>query len=264
MLRKYVVGTVAAIGVAFSAGSVWAATISQSFATTEKLEAGSVVVTAAENSVALAEPDKADSLVGVVIPASGATVNFSGTNTQVEVATSGTATAFITDIGGPIKAGDRLAASPIKGVAMKATDSGKSIGVAGVDFSPDETTRRVEVTSTTGQTKQVAVGKIPIEVQVTYFEPAGKIVPDEVQGLANSLAGKDVSLARLVMSGLILGTTIIVVSLMMYSAVRGAIAALGRNPLAHKKIYRGLAQVTLVSVGILATGVTAIYLLLRT
>ena len=187
---------------------------------------------------------------GVVVAPSASSLSLSAASGQVQVVTSGRAEVFVTMAGGAIKLGDSIAVSQISGVGMKATTSGRVIGVAQADFTSPSPR---------------GLGEIPVEIQVTNFTPpttgGGAIIA--VQNLANSLAGRPVASTRLLAALVILFIGVVSSTVLLYAAVRNSIVAIGRNPLARTAIFRGLAQILAVIIAILTVSGLAIYLVIR-
>lgn len=252
-----------AIMVAFSP-SVMSAAISQGYRADGPLEAGTLVsIQPSTNAVAAADITNSDGLLGVVVQDNSATLAINSKGDSLQVATNGSAQVFVTDIEGPIKRGDQIAPSPIKGVGMKATQNGKVLGVVQGDFDGSKSLKTTTLTTKNGQRVEAHIGTVPVAVQVTYYTVENKsVVPSFLQQFANSVAGKDVSLARLVIIGVILLAAMMLVTILLFSAVRGAIVSLGRNPLAKSSIYRGMSQVLAVSVVILGIALTSVYVIL--
>ena len=72
----------------------------------------------------MADTTNINTLLGVVVAAQDYLVNIDSTKT-VQVITNGAALTLVSDINGEVRTGDPLTASPIEGVAMKATESTK-------------------------------------------------------------------------------------------------------------------------------------------
>lgn len=244
---------------------VAAAAISQSYQADEELPAGTLVATQSgqDNKVQAADNTTNDRLVGVVVSQDDATISLARPTDTTQVSSEGVVTVFVSDLGGEVKAGDAITTSPIKGVGMKATTAGKVVGTAQSDASYGSTTTAVRTAG--GKEVLAKVGSVPVVLQVTYFVPPEEatIVPKFLQVFAESIAGKDVSLVRLVISGLILFGTLIVVGVLLFSAAHSALVSIGRNPLAHTSIYRGLWQVIATALAVFIAGVGIAYMVLR-
>ncbi len=239
-------------------------TISQGYSTTDKLTLGSIVSLQANSSdqVVAASSTNPDSLLGVVISADSSLLSISsGEENQVQVATSGTTTVLVSDINGSITRGDHITASPINGVGMKATGNVRVVGIA---EGAMENASKQTYTDKEGAKHSVTIGQTPVLVNVSYYfkEPDKTLVPSALQNVANSLAGKNVSTAPILISAAIFLIMLIVVSSMVYSMIRSSIISVGRNPMAQSAVYRDLLQMSAIVLVILAVGFTSIYLIL--
>jgi len=238
--------------------------VARGFTTADKgVVEGSLVATKADNSgaVELATPERAGRLAGVVImsPLLGLS---SGAGAQVQVTLSGTAPALVSDINGAIKAGDKITASPIEGVGMLATDDAQIVGTAGLAFDTN-VAKAVSVTDKAGKRQTVHVGTVPLAVGVSYYvAPTNQFLPPFLQSLANSISGRPVSGARILLSGVVLLLAFGVVFALIYTAVRAGIVSLGRNPLAAGAIQRGLVNVGITVLLVIVLTLLGVYLIL--
>jgi hypothetical protein len=163
--------------------------------------------------------------------------------------------------------GDYITISPIAGVGQKVGDSStRVVGTAQTDFngSGDGVTKR---TIDDGNSKrEVAIGQIPVVIAVSsYTSTDGKqpyAIPNWLQSLSNTLAGKAVSPIRIIIAGLILIVALISITVLLYSAVRNSIISIGRNPLSRSSVLRGLLQVVAIAIGILGVTAVAMYLVI--
>src|ERR1700760_3123898 len=102
-----------------SAGAIGA--LSQGFTTTDTdSKAGTLMDLQAgkQNIVEMANSDRASQLIGVI--GNQPLVELGSGAEQVQVVVSGLSVAFVSNINGDIKTGDKVTASPIDGVGMKA------------------------------------------------------------------------------------------------------------------------------------------------
>ncbi len=261
--RKSQCTWIAAAMLLLVAAPAWAS-LSQGFATATPIAAGSLVALdeKSSGSVVVASSNNVGRLFGIVVPPSSASISLSGTGTgQVQVVTTGTAEALVSTIGGPIHVGDYVTASVVAGVGQKVdADSTRVIGTAQSDFdgTGDGVTKRT--IDAGGSQKEVSIGQIPIVIAVSVYSPAGgqqaSSVPSWLQNLSNTVAGKAVSPVRVITAGLILAVALISVTVLLYAAVRNSLVSIGRNPLSHSAVLRGLLQVVAIAAGILVfTGI---------
>ena len=184
----------------------------------------------------------------------------------VRVVTGGTTPTLVSDINGVIKSGDRITASPIVGIGMKATESTMVIGSAQSDMQLASSETR-DVTAQNGTHRTVHIGAVSTLVTPTYYEAStvhSKLVPSSIQDFAANLAGHQVSPIRILIAGLIIVLLFVAVAMLLYSSVRSSIISIGRNPLSERAVRRGLLEVGVTIVGVLAFTVIAVYLILTT
>lgn len=216
-----------------------------------------------------ANSGNANRLFGVVSLEEDASVYFSrgdgDEDSEVAVATSGDVYALVSDLNGDINAGDRIAPSDVEGVGAKAISTGFVIGVAQESFSGDgaEDAIRIEVETPQGP-RDVFVGKILITAGVDTYRSSDqdKDIFDTLQGTAEVIAGRPVSLARALIAFGILIATLLVVAIVLGSTIQGSMVSLGRNPLAKKTIISSMVRVILFGIVVLSVGATAAYLAL--
>jgi hypothetical protein len=243
-----------------------AAAIAQSFETDEsKVVEGALVSLqpGKPGSVELASASNAHQLVGVV--GKDPLIELGGGNGNVQVITNGTALALVSDLDGEVKTGDKITASPILGIGTKASSGVMVVGTAQADLSSVKTTEHF-ITDTDGQVHTVKIGLIPTQVSVAFFsEPGSKTyVPEFLQELANSVAGRQVSPLKVIIAVLILILSFVSIAVLLYAAVKSSIISIGRNPLSASSVRKGLLQASLAVIGILAASVTVVILILKT
>ena len=273
--RKLTHGVIASVvlaGSLFCAASVvnaqsGSAAISQGFAASDQNITNGTLVSLrqqAQAAVQIANPSNVGNLVGVVSTQPLLAVSSSESN-QVQVVVSGTTQALVSDINGVIKAGDKITASPISGVGMKATSSAEIVGTAQSDFNTSGAQTRT-IQDTSGKAHVVHVGLLPLQVNVMYYTvvPAkSSVLPSFLQNFADSIAGHDVSALRLFIGGTVLLLGLVSIGVLMSSAVRSSIISIGRNPLSESAVQKSLFAVGGAAIGILLLVLVAIYLILR-
>jgi hypothetical protein len=242
--------------------------ISQSYTTNSNVAPGSILSQVATNSASV-EPatntGQAITLVGVAV--NQTLLELSSTSQHgVQVAVSGTAETLVCDINGSVKAGDKITASPLTGVGMKAIDSGQIIGTAQQSLSSVSTVKHT-VADHTGKTTSVLVGLIPVTVNVEYFSASAggslsAFVPPFLQNLANAISGKQVSPLRVLLSVLIVLFGFITVIVILNAGIRSGLISLGRNPLAERALRKGLVDVALTALGALLVIALIVYAIL--
>lgn len=243
------------------------AAIAQGFQTTEtNLTAGALMSlkTGSNNTVELANSDRAERLVGVM--GTNTLVELDSGSDNIQVVTSGVTMALVSDANGVVNAGDKITASPIGGVGMKATSSVQVVGTAQVNLG-SVTTKPQTVTKADGSQATVNIGQIPIQVNVTFYvSPDNRVsfLPAFLQDFANSVSGKEVSPVRVIIAALILVLAFISIAVLLYSTVKSSIISIGRNPLSEKAVRKSIFQIGFTVVGILLLTLITIYLILTT
>jgi len=268
---RWIFGVAGAITLVLGVSAPAWASLSQGFATSSPIATGSLVSLdpKSSGSVVVADLNNVGRLFGVVVPASSASISLSGTGDgQVQVVTTGSAQVLVTTAGGNIHVGDYISVSQISGVGQKVgSSSTRVVGTAGADFdgTGDGVTKRT-IDDGAGKKTEVSIGQIPVVIAVSsYTATDGKqsyVIPNWLQNLSNTLAGKAVSPIRIIVAGLILIVAVISISVLLYSAVRNAIISIGRNPLSKVGVLQGMLTVGLVAVIILAVTAVAMYLVI--
>lgn len=215
------------------------------------------------NAVELANKDRTQRLIGIV--GERPLIDFSSDTRAVSVVTTGVTSALVSDVGGEVKNGDKITASPIDGVGMKAAEGTTVVGVAQADLgSVKKTTQTIKKSN--GQVQQVNIGVIPVQVDVAFFglsTPQASYVPAFLQEAANAIAGRQVSPPiRAFLAALTLFVALLSVAVLLYSAVHSSIISLGRNPLSELAVRKGLLLVGASIVAILFFTPITIYLIL--
>lgn len=264
------IGLALVYGLALLSATPVFASLSQGFATSSTIATGSLVAldSKSSGSVVIADTTNTGRLFGVVVPPSSASISLSGQGSgQVQVVTSGTAQVLVSTAGGPIKVGDYITVSPIAGVGQKVGDSStRVVGTAQTDFdgNGDGVTKRT-IDTDQGK-KEVAIGQIPVVIAVsTYTSTDGKqtyVIPNWLQSLSNTLAGKAVSPIRIIMAAIILLVALVSITVLLYAAVRNSIISIGRNPLSKSSVLGGLLQVVGICAVILGLTAGAMYLVI--
>jgi len=247
--------------------SVYAAAgpIAQDYQTSDSnVKTGTLVSLSLSNKVVPASTAKT-ALVGVVTAEPAVSVSDNSAD-NVHVAVSGSVPALVSDVNGIIKLGDRIAVSPFSGIGMKATASSVIVGIAQSDMQTAQMTTK-KVTDKYGKTSTIHIGLLSVAVGVSFYTATSQsglsaFVPTFLQNLANTISGRQVSPLRVLAgtAAVVLGFTTIII--MLYTSTRGAMTALGRNPLAQSVIRKGLVDVAVTAVAVLIVANVVAYILL--
>lgn len=244
-----------------------ASAISQGFFSDEKLASGTLVSLQESNGDTTVVPSEQDhnNIAGVVVNKGDSTVALSNGDNQVQVATSGIANIYVTDLYGEVRTGDPIGISPIRGVGAKAITNGKIVGVAQTDFDSSKADRSVSVEKSNGKKEEAKVGSVLVAVQVGYYAVSAEEGQRAtgLQQLGSSLAGKQVSAVKVLISLIIALTGMIAGAVILYSGVRTSFTAVGRNPLAGLNIFKGLKRISFFSLLIFILALSTGYAILR-
>ena len=164
--------------------------------------------------------------VGVVTERPAIEIGADGTDdTTYPVATSGEALVWVSLSNGVIKKGDPITSSPWQGVGMKATSTGPILGTAISDVTIPENTTDPDQTIT----------KVRVAISPGDFNKASNMTSTNNINSKNNIGN-----TRLIVSGVIILATVIISLNFFGKLSRSGVEALGRNPLAFKKIEFGI------------------------
>lgn len=272
MAKKYILPVLCSIVVMIAfvllTIKVQADTVSQAYNSNVLIPIGSLVSlhNGSSSQVDLANSDNVNDLLGVVVSAQTNLVNLNANNGNTQVVNSGDATVLVSDINGSISTGDSLTASPIGGVAMKATAPGKILGTANANFGSGQASQRQEITAKDGKTTTVSIGSVSANVLIGNYQnqPSlnGNGVISAVQAVASSTTGKSISAVRALLALLVLLMSVVISILILYTSVAGSIRSIGRNPLSRHSILQSLIQVIIAVVVIMLSGFAIVYLII--
>jgi hypothetical protein len=150
-------------------------------------------------------------------------------------------------------------------VGAKAISNGKIVGVAQTNFNSEQAERTVSVQKANGETEEAKVGSVLVAIQVGYYAASAEEGQRAtgLQQLGSSLAGKQVSAVKVLVSLIIALTGMIAGAVILYSGVRSSFTAVGRNPLAGLNIFGGLKRVSFLSLLIFILALSTGYAILR-
>ena len=242
-----------------------ASTLSEEFSSETELKTGSLVSLKKDSpkQVELSSIDKNQYLLGVVTESDNSSVNYVKQSSQVSVALSGEVKVFVTDANGVISKGDFIGASWLEGVGMKSNtdEKQKLLGVALEDYDSSNSNQYGEIDTPEGK-KNVTVNFL--NVRLFERDNSEEVVTKSngIEGLLSKIAGKDVSLAKIIFCLLVFLVSILVSGFFVSSSIKGSFISIGRNPLASPSIYRSLIHVTSISVVIILIGTALSYVVL--
>lgn len=230
-----------------SARSVFAA--SQGFYPTKEgiREAMLVSLTANPEFVEPASLDNAERLVGLV--GAGVPEDLIDPD-KIVIQTDGTVNALVSTINGDIAVGDAIGVSPLEGVGSKNSGEGWAVGIAQAGFNGlSENAVKTKVNDSSGQEREVFVGTVPVFIKIVNnsdnssaaSESAAQtdaVMPEVIQKIADSLAGKRVSTRALLLSFVLFLVGVVASVIIVNSAIRSGFMAVSRQPLSRKAIIR--------------------------
>jgi len=266
--QKYIafgVGVIISLLGVSSLSAQGVSSIAQGFQTNDPSVISGTVVslkTGTPNTVELSSVTNLDQMIGVA--GNKSVIELSSGTAGVQVVTNGVTPTLVSDINGDIKSGDKITASPIAGVGMRATNSTLVIGSALGDLSTAKKETRT-IKDKNGKEVQVHIGSVAMQVDKVFYEaPSDQntYLPPALQDFADGLAGHKVSPVRVVVAALLVVFLFAAVTILLYSAVRSSIISIGRNPLSESAVRKSLMQVGLTVTGIFVFTTIVIYLIL--
>jgi hypothetical protein len=214
--------------------------------------------------VVLANSNSSNRLVGVAVKVDSTSIALDANAGNVQVAISGNANAIVSTINGDIGVGDAIAESAISGVGAKALPGDSTVGIAQKQFnSNSENTKKQTIYDNKGKAREIVVGHTQIMVAYNTVPDSEGDKTTPIVKWASAFVGHDVSMARIVVCGVIAIVSLFSLLIMIYSAVHNTIMAVSRNPLAKSKIFEALAQVMIMVVIVCIISLTTMYLVIR-
>ncbi len=218
------------------------------------------IVIATGNTVFVSSTPYQNIIFGVVTPKPAASVKpktlppyaqSEGSSTTTPLITEGVALVTVNLKNGEIKRGDLITTSSVKGQGMKAIKSGYVLGNAMENFS----------SKNKDDTKKIAVS---LNI---HYEGGGETFTTRFVDFFKLAVLAAYQSPKLALKYLVVLLTslvpIVYVFLSFGKVARLGIIALGRNPSASGKIYRGIFINLLISLAIMAAGVGATYFVLK-
>jgi nucleoside-triphosphatase THEP1 len=201
-----------------------------------------------KNTAQLANTTNNSTLLGVAD--TNALVTISQSTHEVQVVLNGTSSALVSDFNGPVA-----------GVGMKATKSGEVVGVATSNASGGQ---QRSITDSQGKTHTILVARVSLQVNVGHYDvPNNSLLPAFLRSIANTIAGRDVDVIRVLLAMIILVLGFAAVITIVFSSIRSTINAIGRNPMAAAAVRLGLLEVLLIALLVAVMTLVISYLVLR-
>lgn len=188
---------------------------------------------------------------GVVTERPAIEIGTEGENeTTYPIATNGDALVWVSLSNGEIKKGDPITSSPFAGIGMKATSPGPILGIALIDVAvPDN-----------GADLDQIITKVRVAINPTNENKINNSIYNN--STRQSPAFSTSSLIRFGVGALIIISTIFISLNFFGKLSRSGVEAIGRNPLAFKKIEFGITINIVVGFLIAIIGIAvAVYLI---
>lgn len=168
---------------------------------------------------------------------------------QITVQTDGVVQVLVSTVDGDIKVGDRIGPSSVVGFGSKSNGSGWVVGTAQASLNAD-TDGAVETTvmDSSSEEHRVHVLSIPVQVKVVYHatpappSPKSSAIPEEIQSVADTVAGKRASTMAILLSFLLILSGITIAGLIVITTVRKGIESIARQPLVKQVITSRMIQ----------------------
>lgn len=266
--KHYFVGfaLIALVAVGSSMGAVAIAMSRGYFTNDTQIQTG-MTVSLSDDSTAdralverasISDPDK---IIGVVVGLKDSLLTITSEDSQVYVASTGEVDAYVLDINGEVKQGDRVTISPVRGILMKASETSASVtGIALEDFDSAEA-ETIEVDTDDGN-QTAKIEQIKINIDARFARGAPVEGQSYFERLGRDFTSKEVSEVQILAAFVIFLILLVVEGGLMYGAIASTITALGRNPYSKRLIYIAfLRSIGLASL-VLLVGLGAMYMVI--
>lgn len=246
-----------------------ASSIAQGYITSDKNLTTGMAVSLGEDSnssvqtVVPATTSNSGKFVGILTTNNANLLTLTSSNATVVVATSGEAIAFVTDISGSVKKGDKLSISPVKGLLMKTEDNSASGVAAALEDAGVRPPNKQTIDLANGKKKEISIYSIEVSINQHIIPSSETSNKTFLKTLGQNISGKKVSDWQAVIALVVFILLLVVEAALIYGSVHSTFTALGRNPMAHDLVYKQLAQVILAVLAVLAFGIATIYAVLQ-
>lgn len=242
-----------------------ASTISQGFTTETSLPLGTVVSLSPDQTdqVVSASSFNEANLLGVVTTQDDGLITIDAPDSTVYVATSGFVEVLVSDLGGEISVGDPIAASPLRGIAMRATEENDFIlGYALERYDGENSLQTEQVNREDGQTTEARVGTIGVTLDPKASDGITEDSPPLIF-VGELIFGRRLSYIQLISALVIFVLVIVVVGSLLYGAIYSSIIAVGRNPLSKSLVQKDLIKAIVLSLLVVGAGFGAVLILIN-
>lgn len=192
-------------------------------------------------------------IIGVYAEAPAIALEPQNTDGQIPLITAGTVEVLVNTSGGPIQRGDFITTSSTPGIGMRAGKSGFMLGIAQESFG--------------GEGEETGTINVMLDIKFAYGPdtPESEMIMSRLLTVisASRLAAiEDPAVAfRTLVASLLLILSLIVALVTFIRVAQKGIEALGRNPLASRRITVGIVMNLGIALIIIAVGIGAAYFL---
>lgn len=227
------------------------------------------IVSYSNQGTVLSERDNDDKIFGVIDTDPLLVYRRRGDN-GMPVVRSGTVEVNVSTANGPIKIGDLITTSTLKGKGQKSVVSGYVVGVALEDFDGSSGEDISFTPSKGGNSVQLKAGKINVAIKIEFAElntarSANRLLDALNLAFFRNIQDpeKFVNILRYILAGLAIIISFSLGFFTLAKTIPKAMEALGRNPLAKTTIQFGMVINIIFTIGIALVGIVAAIILLR-
>lgn len=200
-------------------------------------------------------------IVGVVTNIKDSSVVIASPGQQVFVEDTGNVKAYVSNVNGTVKKGDKLTLSPLKGILATINENSRIVFATALEDFPDKSSQEYKVSADKGEsTVKVALIKVNLDTKDVISQNSSDT--STIKRVVKYVVGKDVSAIRVAISFAVFLLVLFMVTGILYGAISSSITSLGRNPLAGKTVRHQLVHVFLIAGAIFIVGLGAMYLIL--
>lgn len=243
---------------------------SQVFRITDVNTRNGMLVSLTKNSgvVEPASDKNKDALIGVVGNTSSDTNPVAG---QISVETEGVVDTLVSTVAGDITVGDRISPSTVVGFGAKNSGDGWIVGIAQGELSAKSNGAvKTTLTDSSGTKQEVYVANIPVLITVMYYSSQDQSeqdkalqIPESIQSVADTIAGKRASTMAVVLSFILLLAGITMAGVIVAVSSRKTIESIARQPLAKQAIKGRMFQSFGGALGLVVAVIIGAFVLIR-
>lgn len=204
--------------------------------------------------------EDASGAIGVVTNIKDSSVVIATPGQQVFVEDTGSVLAYVSDVNGAIRKGDKLTLSPLKGILSGVNQNSRVVFATALEDFPQKY-QDYKIDDNGGRsTAKVALMRVNLDTKDVLAQTSSDT--STIKRVVKYVVGKDVSAVRVAIAFAVFLLVLFMVTGILYGAISSSITSLGRNPLAGKTVRRQLVHVFLIAGAIFIVGLGAMYLIL--